>query len=486
MRRPPRSLVLAIDIGSSSVRSALFDERARRLPETLAHRPYAIRYSAGGAAELDAALLLRSTRACVRETLRDNAAARVAAVAGCGFWHGLLGLDRAERPITAVYTWADARSKADAAQLRRELDEGQIQLRTGCMLRAQFWPAKLRWLRRTNARLFRAVRRWTSPAAWIFGELFGVDAVSHSMASATGLYALESRDWDVRLCELCGIRPDQLDRIDHAASTARSYRQLRNARVFPAIGDGAASNLGSGADREGVAALNIGTSGAVRLVVPNARRAAEGTPAGLFRYVLDDARDVLGGAMSNAGNLHKWCMRELKIDPDGAERALQRIGAARDGLTVLPFWVDERAPSWPEAAPSAVIGLTQMTTASDILRAVTTSTFYRLTEILDRLTTAVTVKDVIVSGGILRSPASMRVLADCLGRDIRVCSELESSLRGAAVNALKTLGFTPASLRAGKLVRCNSAWAALHRVRRARQTALEQLLENGEELRRGV
>src|SRR3712207_6204523 len=123
MSRRSKSLVLAIDIGSSSVRSALFDERARRVPDTLASRQYAIRYSPDGGAELDPVILLRSTRACIRDTLRRKGASHaknspVAAVSGSGFWHGLLGLDRAGRPFTPVFTWADSRSKTDAAQLR--------------------------------------------------------------------------------------------------------------------------------------------------------------------------------------------------------------------------------------------------------------------------------------------------------------------------------------------------------------------------------
>ena len=76
----------------------------------------------------------------------------------------------------------------DAARLREQLDERVIQERTGCMLRASFWPAKLLWLRRTQPKLFRRVARWVSPAEWIFEEIFGVRACSHSMASGTGLY----------------------------------------------------------------------------------------------------------------------------------------------------------------------------------------------------------------------------------------------------------------------------------------------------------
>lgn len=480
-RSASRSLVLAIDVGSSSVRSALFRETARRLPATLASRSYAIRYSADGAAELDAMVLLRATRQCIAETLRTERESRskqraITAVSGSGFWHGLLGLDAARQPITPVFTWADSRSKADAAQLRSEFDERDAQLRTGCMLRAQFWPAKLRWLRRTNRPQFDRVARWTSPASWIFGELFGTAAVSHSMASGTGLYDMHRRDWARDICEACRVRPEQLDAISDQAPQSKRVSLLRGATIFSAIGDGAASNLGSGADRDGVAAINLGTSGAVRVVQKRSEAAVRNLAPGFFVYVVDAERLVIGGAISNAGNLHQWCRRELRLESGDAERALRRDRAAADQLTVLPFWVDERAPNWPDAPRGTIAGLTPTTAAADILRAATTSTFYRLAAILDGILRSLDVKQIIVSGGILHSPASLRILADCLARDVHACRELESSLRGAAVYALQQLGGKPERLAAGRLVRHDRAFAAKHRQRRARQEALEQLL----------
>ena len=102
--------------------------------------------------------------------------------------------------------------------------------------------------------------------------------------------------------------------------------------------------------------------------------------------------------------------------------------------------------------------------------------FYRLGEILDLIESAAgRSKEVIVSGGILHSRASLRLLADALGRDLRVSSEPEASLRGAAVYVLEKLGRKAAPLRNGKIVRHNRALAKKHRLRRERQVALEKL-----------
>jgi gluconokinase len=199
-------------------------------------------------------------------------------------------------------------------------------------------------------------------------------------------------------------------------------------------------------------------------------------PAGLFAYVVDDQRLVLGGAVSNAGNLRAWCLRELRLETDG-EQSLSREKAATDPVTVLPYLVSERAPTWPEQVGGTITGMTAVTSAAEIFRAATTATYYRLAEIVDALDPAGTrVEEVIVSGGVLKAPASLRILADCLGRDIQICHELESSLRGAALHALTFLGHEIAPLRRGRVVAHRPAITAEHRLRRQRQIDLERLL----------
>ncbi|HSH38851.1 MAG TPA: FGGY-family carbohydrate kinase, partial [Chthoniobacterales bacterium] len=130
----------------------------------------------------------------------------------------------------------------------------------------------------------------------------------------------------------------------------------------------------------------------------------------------------------------------------------------------------------PEGIAGALTGLTQTTTRDDLLRAITTSAFYRIADIFDQLERAIgRAEDVIVSGGIRNSRASPAILADALGRDIRVSSKPESSLRGAAISALEKLGATVTPLPPGRMVRHNAALAEQHQVRRSRQTALGEL-----------
>jgi gluconokinase len=478
-RRTPEVLVLALDIGTSSTRTALFDDHSKLVAGSAAQRKYSVHYTADGGAELSPEVLLRAARTCFRKTLDAHRSLPlkkipITAVAGSAFWHGLLGLDRRNRPLTPVFTWADSRCVRETAALRTKFDERKIHAQTGCMLRASFWPAKLLWLRRTDRRLFNKVSRWVSPPDWIFAEIFGNRGTSESMASATGLYDRRTRNWHSALCAACGVHRKKLDAISSTDADIISRGELTGTRAFRPIGDGAAGNVGCGADRNGSVAINIGTSAAVRVM--QRRDDKVRVPFGLFRYVVDGERDVIGGAVSNAGNLRCWCAQQLRLGRD-EEKALNRKAAASDTVAVLPFWVAERAPTWPENLRGVMVDLTQATDSAEIFRATTCATFYRLGKILDLIEGgARPAGETILSGGILRSAASVKLLADALGRDVAISANAEASLRGAAVHALEQLGYSIKREPARRVVRHDRALAEKHRRRRERQAALENLM----------
>jgi gluconokinase len=300
------------------------------------------------------------------------------------------------------------------------------------------------------------------------------------MASGTGLYDRRTKSWHEDLCAACDIRIEKLGAIADSPRRPTSFSGLQRAQVFAPLGDGAAGNLGCGADTHDRIAINLGTSAAVRML-ENAGAARTAIPFGLFRYAVDGERTVMGGAISNAGNLRRWGERELRID--GAEqKVLSRTTAANDGLTVLPFWVAERAPTWPENLRGTIVGLTQSTKGSEIFRATTCAVFYRLAEILALIEKSRSrAKEIIVSGGAVHSAATLALLADALGRDIRVSRESEASLRGAAVHVLAKLGYRDRPSPKTTLVRHNRRLAEKHRARQARQAALESILSKNAE-----
>ncbi|MBA3415456.1 MAG: carbohydrate kinase, partial [Chloroflexia bacterium] len=168
---PP--LVLAIDLGTSSVRVLAVDALGRAVAGTEAQQRYAIDTSAEGAAETAAPPLFDLLVETIDGSLAllGPQAGEIVAVGFTSFWHGLLGLGADGDPATPVYYWGDTRSAPDAAALRRELDEAATLARTGCRFHSSYWPAKLRWLGRTQPARTAEVARWSGFAEYALGRL---------------------------------------------------------------------------------------------------------------------------------------------------------------------------------------------------------------------------------------------------------------------------------------------------------------------------
>lgn len=471
--RAKRPFVFTFDIGTSSLRTTLVDGTGRRLEETTAREKYSLRNTAGGGAELSPEVLKRAAFKCIAHTLSITDFSISAVAASC-FWHSLIGVDDRNRPLTPIYTWADSRCRADAAKLREELGERNVHARTGCMVRTSFWPAKLTWLRRVDRALFSRVKRWISPAEWLYRELTGSAHCGLSMASGTGLLNAHTLQWDEALLDRCHIAPGQLNELTEAPLEPKRiarFPRLAQARWYPALGDGAASNLGSGATRPGLAAINVGTSAALRVMKGGP---VKKFPFGLFCYRVDAERHLIGGAVSNAGNLRAWCLRELRLEDSEIERQMAARAKPGHGLTVLPFWSAERAPTWDEERRSMIDGITFSTTALDILQALTEASYYRIALIADLVIRQERgAPKFIVSGGIQRSPSSLQRLANILNQPIYPNEEPEASIRGAALYALEREGASITPLRLTKPVRPQRAIAAIYQRERARHAEME-------------
>jgi sugar (pentulose or hexulose) kinase len=245
------------------------------------------------------------------------------------------------------------------------------------------------------------------------------------------------------------------------------------------IGGPAEAGSPGGAGGAVRAALTVGTSAAVRVLAGPAERAAR--PPGLFAYLLDAERVVLGAARSNAGNLVEWLSAVVRSD-GGAADLVAEVAArppGAHGLVAVPSLAGERSPDWPPAATGSVSGLHPGTTGLDIAQAFLEAAVCGLADAVDSLEHAVASPLVLVgSGRALTSSAAWRQLvADATGRPVVPSRVEEASARGAAVAALTGLGWldpargddTPAGDLDGEPVLPDPGRAeAFARLRRAR------------------
>lgn len=490
------SMILVIDIGSSSTRASLYTTAGELVEGSMAREKSALSVNADGAALDDAqALLGRATR-CVDACLAAAGplASEIVAVGCATYVSNVVGLDASGQPLTPVYTYADTRGAEAAAALRERLDEQAVLQRTGCPLRTSYLPALLAWLAAAEPQTFAAVRRWAGVGEWLYAELLGEGAISYSAAAWTGLLDRRRLVWDGELLAALGIQQQQLGTLldlDRPVGTLRRswaerWPALAQVPWFAAIGDGAAANVGSGCVSPDRIALSVGTTGALRVITaatPERAAAQPGPPVvprGLWCYRVDCSAPLLGGATSEGGSVLDWARRTLQISTPALDSYLLDPRGDGHDLVVLPFISGERSPGWSGDRTMLISGINLATTPLDLARASLEAVAYRWAAIADLLRSAVPQASTVVAsgGGLKYVPNWAQVIADALGMPVTISDETETTSRGVALLTLRTLGLLgdigSAGARLGRRFEPDPARHARHLAAMERQRALYQ------------
>ena len=439
--------ILSIDVGSSSVRAELFDGCGDRIEGREVKLDYEFDYTPDGGAIQDADELLDLVVLAVDGALSGAGDAEISGVAMSTFWHSVLGLDREGHPTTPILTWADRRAAEAVPDLLGRLEERAYHRRTGCVPHSSYWPAKLLWARHAIPEAFERTETWVSPADYFYARFFGEPyQVGTSMASGTGLFGQNQRKWDPETLGALPVDEARLSAISDeprkglAGEWAKRWPALRETPWLPAVGDGACSNVGSGCTGSDRLAIMVGTSGAMRVLW---KAESVEIPDGPWCYRADAERYVMGGALSDGGNLIEWLRNTLHLpDPEETERVLSDMDPDSHGLTFLPLLAGERGPGWADLANGTVSGLSMSSKPVEIVRSAMEAVAFRFAIIAEMLETASPgEKEVVASGGgLLNSPTWTRIMADTLGRPVTISAVKEASSRGAALIALEALG----------------------------------------------
>jgi gluconokinase len=443
-------LVVSLDVGTSSVRTLLFDAHGCEVQGFGVQLPYQVETTADGGVEVGgdelSELAVRSLSAI--HTQIKASGLRPAAVGSCTFWHNVLGVGEDGRPTTPVIHLFDTRSAGAAKRLAERIDARRQHARTGCVLHASYLPAKLLWLSEARPEVFRATRRWMSFGEYLFLKLFGKAVASTSMVSGSGLWNQHENTYDEGILSVLPIDRSQLSAVEEMDQPLTDLRpeyrarwpQFTDAQWYPALGDGACNNIGSGCHSQERFALMVGTSGALRAVLEAPHI---DIPEGLWCYRVDRRRYVLGGALSNGGSVLQWMQRTLALpSEERLDTDLSSMTPGSHGLTIVPLFAGERSTGWRAEARAAIAGLNMHTNSLDILRAGLESVALRFRNVYEVMGERLGAPaEVVASGGALSVlPSWTQMMADALGRPLLTCLEREPSSRGAALLALERMG----------------------------------------------
>ncbi len=410
---------------------------------------------APGRVEQDPDATVAATIAALAGCLRDahNALDEEPEIAAVGFsaaMHSLLPLDDKGQPLCHAITWADQRAAAQAEQLRDSGKAESVAFRTGTPVHPMSFLTKLLWLKAEQPALFERARLFTGLKEYVIGRLVdnleSKPVMDLSMATGTGLYNLTAGAWDDALMSTLGMAASRLPTVvptteqlpGLSAAVAGQTGLGTGVPLIIGAGDGPLANLGTGAVSPGVAAISVGTSGALRACTEGPLPDPQGRT---FSYHLAGPWWISGGAISNGTLVLDWLRNSLHLRADGSQtmsallEEAAALPAGSEGLLMLPYLTGERAPHWDPYARGVYFGLQLHHRAAHFVRAAMEGVAFALRDVLESLPSQLALREIRVTGGFTRNPLWVQIAADVLGRPLTVVDTAEAGAFGAALVA---------------------------------------------------
>jgi glycerol kinase len=470
--------LLALDQGTSSSRSIVFDDRGRVV--ALAQREFRQIYPQPGWVEHDADEIWQTQLATAREAL-DKAGVPAAAVAAIGITNQrettVLWNRRTGQPLHHAIVWQDRRGEPLCAQLRAQGLAPHIRQTTGLVVDSYFSATKLRWLldqvpgARDMAQ--RGELAFGTVDSWLLWKLTGgaVHATDVTNASRTMLFDIRRQAWDRALLDALQV-PDSVLPAVHPSS--HPYGTTDPSLLGAAIpvagiaGDQQSALFGQACFEAGLAKNTYGTgcfmlmhTGAAMLESANgliATSAAQVAPAATGAGAAAQPPAVLGGTAQYAlegsvfigGAVVQWLRDGLQAIRSSAE--VQGLAASVDdtgGVHFVPAFTGLGSPYWNPDARGAIVGLTRGSTVAHIARAALESIAFQSAALLLAMSRdaaasgAAPVAELRVDGGACVNDLLMQFQADLLGLPVVRPTVTETTALGAAYLAGLAVGVWP-------------------------------------------
>lgn len=444
--------IIGVDAGTSNIKALAFDEGGNVIAES--SRPcISVNDLPQGWHEQDPEQLLRLMLEVIKEIVSTAGMKDLMAISFSTAMHGVMAVDSKGKPLTNLITWADGRSTNYVQELKSTPEGQKIYEHTGTPLHAMSPLFKIRWIKEQLPDIFRLTHKFISVKEFFFFRLFNEFVVDHSIASATGLFDIETLKWHGPSLAFAGIQEEQLSRPVPTTYMLRGikggYAEMMgiDARIplITGASDGCLANLGTNVLSGGDVCLTIGTSGAVRRT---GKEPVTDPNGGLFNYILDDGVFVSGGPVNNGGYLLQWYSRVFLENRFSSSAGfdwfmdqVKDIPPGSKGLLFLPYIQGERAPVWDEQAKGVFIGIGDGHSQGHFMRAVIEGICFSLFEVFKQLETKM--EDgacIYASGGFIHSKEWLQIIADIFGREMRVMNTVDASSLGAAILGMKAIG----------------------------------------------
>ena len=451
-----RNLILALDQGTTSSRSMLFNKDFSICGQS--QKEFAQHFPDSGWVEHDPMDIWRTTLETSKEVIA-NAGITSSDIAAIGItnqrettliWDRKTGL-----PIYNAIVWQDRRTAALCTELKRLNHEALVSEKTGLLLDPYFSATKIAWILdnipNARPRAERGELAFGTVDTWLLWNL--TDGQSHATdatnASRTLLYNIHSGQWDDDLLDLFNVPRQLLPEVkDSAADFGSTDLFGKPINIYGIAGDQHAATIGQACFEPGMMKSTYGTGCFALLNTGTTAVKSNNRMLTTIAYQLEGKTTyALEGSIFIAGAAVQWLRDGLGII-ESAKQSGELAAQADDHQQVymIPAFTGLGAPWWDADARGALIGLTRGTGPAEISRAALESVCYQTLDLLNAMqadwgNSATTV--LRVDGGMVSSDWTMQRLADILQAQVDRPVIAETTALGAAWLAGSRAGVWP-------------------------------------------
>lgn len=461
-----KSYLLALDQGTSSSRSILFDRGGHVV--ALAQQELPQIYPQPGWVEHDPMQIWRTQLATAREVLaRAQVSAReIAAIGITNQRETTVVWDRATgEPIHHAIVWQDRRAEAVCAQLREAGLVEHVRERTGLVIDAYFSGTKLHWILQNvpgaRARAERGELAFGTVDSWLIWQLTGGhDSATRagarhvtdvSNAARTMLFDVRANAWDEKLLAALDVPASLLPQVlPSSAGFGHVHADLLGEAILigGVAGDQQAALFGQGCFSAGMAKNTYGT-GCFMLMHTGERFQPSGNGLITTAAAQPGTRPqyALEGSVFIGGAVVQWLRDGLHAIKASSEvQQLAESVPDAGGVMFVPAFTGLGAPYWSPDARGTITGLTRGSTLAHIARAALESIAYQSAALLAAMgrdaaaAASAPVHELRVDGGACVNDLLMQFQADLLGIPVLRPACVETTAWGAACLAGLTVG----------------------------------------------
>ena len=455
MNHKPLSTVIGIDVGTTSIKGMLMDDKGGIL--AFARQEYTLETREGGICELDAETYWEVTCQIIRELIEKSKVDSLT-IGGLAFssqGETLIPVDRGGKPLRKAIVWLDNRSVEEAEEIKKQFGEQLIMEITGQPEVLPLWPAtRILWMKKHESQIFERVSKFLLVEDFLIFKMTGKYYTEHSISSSTLYFNISEKVWWPEMLRFLEITENQLPALVRSGTVignltpeaALSTGLSSNALCVAGAYDHPAGAIGSGNICRGDATLTIGASMAMCVAIDKpVSDLALRLPCHCHSV---DGLYFLQPYGQTAGMVLKWfrdsfCQVEImEAERDGLDsydlliRQAEKVPAGAEGLIMLPHLMGTGSPEFNPDAKGVWAGITMGMHKGHFVRAIIESVSLMIRRNIEAMNDkGIQVKVIHILGGASKSELWNQILADVTGLPVVTLKNSENSVMGACLLA---------------------------------------------------